>query len=171
MDLNYTVPGGTCVADASWRSRPNGYRAVERTVAIGRGDEDWASLSDAVMHWELKTRTGFTVKAVRRLAGPVRIHENYTAHLHIGPLKVREPVRVVALVDEPDRRGFAYGTQGGHPLSGEGAFITHRDAEGTVWLTVRSLTRAARGPWMLAYPGARVAQGWWRRRYLRALSS
>jgi uncharacterized protein (UPF0548 family) len=39
---------------------------------------------------------------------------------------VREPVRVVAVADLPDRRGFAYDTLPGHPVTGEEAFIAHR---------------------------------------------
>ncbi|MGA7148988.1 MAG: DUF1990 family protein, partial [Microbacterium sp.] len=57
----------------------------------------------------------------------------------------------------------------GHPVSGEEAFIVHRDGD-TVTLTVRSLTRPARElRWRLAYPGLLVAQKVARRRYLRAL--
>ena len=38
--------------------------------------------------------------------------------VHLGP--VRAPCRVVYVVDEPDRRGFAYGTLPGHPeIDGE----------------------------------------------------
>jgi uncharacterized protein (UPF0548 family) len=36
---------------------------------------------------------------------------------HLGPIRV--PCRVVYVLDEPERRGFAYGTLPGHPESGE----------------------------------------------------
>lgn len=58
-------------------------------------------------------------------------------------LTIREPVEVVSVVEESDRVGFAYRTMPGHPVSGEEAFIVHRDG-GEVRLTVRSLTRPAR---------------------------
>lgn len=57
-----------------------------------------------------------------------------------GPLAVHEPVRVVAVVDTPDTRGFAYGTLRGHPVSGEEAFIVRKAPDGRVTLTLRSLT-------------------------------
>lgn len=76
---------------------------------------------------------------------------------------------MVALVDEPNRCGFAYGTRDGHPVSGEEAFVVHRSLEGEVWLTLRSLTRPARGRWRLAFPAALMAQRWYRRRYARSL--
>ena len=79
-------------------------------------------------------------------------------------------MRVVAVVDETDRRGFAYGTRHGHPVSGEEAFIVHRSASNTVHFTLRSLTRPApNGPWRPAFPILLLAQRVVRRRYLRAL--
>lgn len=84
-------------------------------------------------------------------------------------LTIREPVEVVSVVEESDRVGFAYRTMPGHPVSGEEAFIVHRDG-GEVRLTVRSLTRPApQQPWRALYPLLRVAQLVARRRYLRAL--
>ena len=45
--------------------------------------------------------------------------------VHLGP--VRAPCRVVYVVDEPDRRGFAYGTLPGHAESGEERFVVRYD--------------------------------------------
>ena len=41
----------------------------------------------------------------------------------------RRPCRVVYVVDEPDRRGFAYGTLPGHPESGEELFLVRYDPD------------------------------------------
>ena len=84
---------------------------------------------------------------------------------------MREPARVVAVVDEPARCGFAYGTLDGHPVSGEESFVVHRSPDGSVWLTLRSLTRPAPGRWRLAFPAILIAQRCYRSRYLRALRS
>lgn len=88
----------------------------------------------------------------------------------LGPFKFREPVRVVYVIDEPNRKGFAYGTLPGHPLSGEELFVVDQEPDGSVWLTVRSLSRPAPGKWTLAAPLVAVAQAVLRRRYLSALS-
>ena len=45
--------------------------------------------------------------------------------VHLGP--VQAPCRVVYVVDEPDRRGFAYGTLPGHAESGEELFLVRYD--------------------------------------------
>ena len=47
--------------------------------------------------------------------------------VHLGP--VRAPCRVVYVVDEPDRRGFAYGTLPGHAESGEELFLVRYDPD------------------------------------------
>lgn len=85
------------------------------------------------------------------------------------PIRLSEPAFVVSVVNEPDRRGFAYGTLEGHPVAGEEAFVLHRQPDGSVWLTLRSLTRAAQGARRLGFPLALVAQPCYRRRYQRAL--
>lgn len=46
------------------------------------------------------------------------------------------PVRIVEVIDEPDRAGFAYGTLPGHPERGEESFVVERRADGTVWSVV-----------------------------------
>jgi hypothetical protein len=40
-----------------------------------------------------------------------------------------------------------------------------------VTFTMRSIARPAAGKWRLAYPGIRIAQQWYRRRYLQALQT
>ncbi len=76
---------------------------------------------------------------------------------------------MVAVVDRPDRCGYAYGTLDGHPVSGEEAFVLHRYPDGAVHLTLRSVTRPGGGLWRLAFPAVLVAQRVYRARYARAL--
>lgn len=168
--LNYEPVGATRPGEALWSETGGDFRRFERTVVIGRGDAEWQAAMQAVLRWEVKRRSGFEVtpgageRAVE--GGEYRI----TAALR--PFAVHEPVRVVAVVDEPERCGFAYRTLPGHPVSGEEAFIVHRTPDGTVCFTLRSLTRPAPdGPWRRLFPLLLIAQRIVRRRYLRALVS
>jgi uncharacterized protein (UPF0548 family) len=166
--LNYDVVGATRPAEPDWSTRrQNGYRDFERTVRLGEGDDYWATASSILLRWGVKTRSGFTVDPQPNAA--VQVGERYRLTAHLGLLQVREPVQVVAVVDEPDRRGFAYGTAHGHPVSGEEAFVLHRGPDHSVHLTLRSLTRAPQGRWRLVFPGALLLQPVYRRRYARAL--
>jgi uncharacterized protein (UPF0548 family) len=166
--LSYAAVGLTCPGEEVWAERPAGYLRYARTVGIGRGQQQWEAAAHAVLDWQIKTRSGFTVE---RLTAGTRVREgaDYRLTAGFGPLTVQEPVRVVAVVDQPARCGFAYGTLDGHPVSGEEAFIVHRTADGEIRLTLRSLTRASRGGWRLAFPLLLAAQRYYRRRYLRAL--
>ena len=166
-DLNYDVVGGTQVAAPLWSARPVGYRRHERTVDVG-SDDRWEPLSEAVLGWAVKTRSGFAVKPQNGESPAVRPGAEFVLVAHLGVASVVEPVRVIEVVTTDGRCGFSYGTRSGHPVRGEEAFVIHRSA-GRVFLTLRSLTRAGDGFWRAAYPAALVAQRWYRWRYLRAL--
>jgi uncharacterized protein (UPF0548 family) len=146
----------TDVSDENWAGVP-GCRPYEHTVQIGTGGDQWWLATDAVMRWGTKTRSGFTVQPVSGTQVRVIDGADYILIASVGPLRIREPVRVVSVVDLPDQSGFAYGTRPGHPVTGEEAFIVHRTADGRVWFTLRSLTRPGFGRWRPAFPIILVA--------------
>lgn len=79
------------------------------------------------------------------------------------------PVRVVYVIDEPTRKGFAYGTLEGHPESGEESWVIDQTDDGSVWLTVRAFSRPANWKWRLVSPLLRAQQNKYTQRYLRVL--
>jgi uncharacterized protein (UPF0548 family) len=83
---------------------------------------------------------------------------------------IKFPVRVIYVVDEPRRRGFAYGTLPGHPEDGEEAWIIEHRDDDSVWITVRAFSRPANRWWVAVNPVLRVFQELYTRRYLRALA-
>jgi uncharacterized protein (UPF0548 family) len=170
-NLNYAEVGATRPGEPAWADESSGYRRYERTVRIGQGPARWKTVTSEVLDWGVKTRSGFTVESRTGGGTRARLGAEYVLTAALGPFTLREPVRVVATVDEPDRCGFAYGTLEGHPVSGEEAFIVHRTPDAVIWLTLRSLTRPAPGRWRLAFPAILVAQRWYRRCYRRALLS
>ena len=80
------------------------------------------------------------------------------------------PTRVVYVIDEPDRKGFAYGTLPGHPERGEESFVVERRADESVWLTIRSFSRPSNRWFWAAYPVLRMMQAIFTERYKRALT-
>ena len=79
------------------------------------------------------------------------------------------PIRIVFVIEEPNRIGFGAGTLPGHPLSGEESFIVDRRDDGSVWLTIRILARPATWYYRLAGPLVRRVQRVYIARFLRAL--
>lgn len=148
-----------------WPASSRGYRRSEITASIGHGEDVWTRATESVLRWGVKAASGFTVDP----PGAVSPGDRVMVTARVLAVTIREPVEVVSVVEEIDRVGFAYRTLPGHPVSGEEAFIVHRDGA-EVRLTVRSLTRPApQQPWRALYPLLRVAQLIARRRYLKAL--
>jgi hypothetical protein len=73
------------------------------------------------------------------------------------------------MVDEPRRRGFAYGTLAGHPESGEEAFMIEHHDDDTVSFKVTAFSRPATRLAKLAGPVGAVVQRQVTVRYLRSL--
>lgn len=85
-------------------------------------------------------------------------------------IPVTAPVRVVYVIDEPTRHGFAYGTLTGHPESGEESFVVDQTDDGSVWVTITAFSRPSTWYWWALSLPLRIAQEQYTRRYLRVLS-
>ena len=70
---------------------------------IGRGRHRFEEAADTGMRWGMLRGAGLRVEATTEVAAV-----GSDVVVHLGP--VQAPCRVVYLVDEPDQRGFAYGT-------------------------------------------------------------
>lgn len=79
------------------------------------------------------------------------------------------PVLVVYVVDEPERIGFAYGTTGDAPESGEESFLLEHREDDSVWLTIRSALQPRGGLRRVLAPWVRRRRRELTKRELRAL--
>src|SRR5690606_39964820 len=93
-----------------------------------------------------------------------------TVILRILPWPFPVPCRVMYVIDEPNRKGFAYGTLRGHPECGEEAFVVERRDDDSVWLTVRAFSRPAHPALWAVYPVLRLVQAVFTSRYEHALT-
>ena len=93
-----------------------------------------------------------------------------TAIMRVPLYPAKVPARVVYVIDEPLRKGFAYGTLPGHPEKGEEAFIVEYRDDDSVWLTIRAFSRPANLLFWIGYPLVRLMQEIFTSRYERALS-
>jgi len=196
--VTYGAVGATQAPDLL-RHPPAGYRAIERTARIGHGAARFEYACVAALTWGIQRRSGFRIEPIEAPAeasipysiesdalsesitgealygpdGTQYLRPGDTAQLVIpvvGPIVVTAPARVVYLIDEPKRKGFAYGTLPGHPEDGEEAFIVSQHEDESVWLTIRAFSRPSSRKWWAVYPALRVAQEFYTRRYLRALA-
>src|SRR5688500_12365449 len=100
---------------------PEGYHHVRKTAVIGHGRPRFEDAATKVMRWGMLRGAGVRVDATSEVAAV-----GSEVLVGIGP--VRAPCRVVYVIEETDRRGFAYGTLPGHPASGEEQFAVRFDA-------------------------------------------
>jgi uncharacterized protein (UPF0548 family) len=145
---------------------PSGYHHQRRTAAIGSGPDAFAGAVSALLSWQVHLRAGLRVCASTATAEPGAV---LILGLGAGPLRITAPCRVVYAVDEPDRRGFGYGTLPGHPECGEEAFIIQRHADDTVSFTITAFSRPASRLAKVSGPAGRAIQRQTTTRYLRAL--
>lgn len=137
-------------------------------MTIGHGRQAFSVASDAVRHWQVQRRPGLQVSAS---SPDVVADAVFILGLGIGSLRLRAPCRVVYLVDEPRRSGFAYGTLAGHPESGEEAFIIEHHDTGPVSFTITAFSRPATRLARMAGPLGTIAQRQITSRYRRTLAS
>ncbi len=124
---------------------PKGYVPMRRELHIGQGQEFFELARTALFGWH-----------VHRAAGPkiipssLQVAEDTVAlvRIGVGPLALKAPVRVVYVVDEPGRAGFAYGTLPGHPEQGEESFLISMDGAERVRFDIVAFSR----------PGTRLAR-------------
>ncbi|MFT3900849.1 MAG: DUF1990 domain-containing protein [Gordonia sp. (in: high G+C Gram-positive bacteria)] len=143
-----------------------GYRNFAKSRVLERRDFEQAA--DDLMRWQVQTRSGLRVWASD---SPLREGTVVRMAMGVGPLALRIPCRVIYVVDEPDAKGFGYGTLPGHPESGEERFVLSRDSRGALTLTISAFSRPQTRLSKLGGPVSRWLQDHMTDRYLRSLDS
>ncbi|WP_076834265.1 DUF1990 family protein [Frankia sp. CcI49] len=159
LELTYPERGATA------GPLPDGYHHVMHRIQIGTGRTVFDRASGALLDWSMQRGAGLRLAATRPL---VETGATVLMCAGPGPVGIAAPCRVVWVLDEPDRRGFAYGTLPGHPESGEEAFVVEWDA-GAVWLTIAAFSRPDGLLSRLGAPVGRRVQDVVTRRYIRAV--
>lgn len=157
VDLTYPEVGATR------GPLPGGYQHVHARAVIGHGRSRFEEAGDAVLHWGMQRGAGVLVEAGTDVA-------TVGAEVTVGFWPLRAPCRVVYVLEETDRRGFAYGTLPGHPETGEELFAVRYDpSDGAVYAEVTAFARHATWWSKLGGPVTRLAQKVITRRYLTAV--
>lgn len=158
LPLTYPEVGATAAGEL-----PPGYGHLRVETQIGTGQQRFDQAADAVMHWGMQRGAGLRVRASSEVAVVSAV-----VLLRMGFLPA--PCRVVYVIDEPDLRGFAYGTLPGHPESGEERFAVRRDpTTSAVFAEVSAFSRPATWWSKAGGPVVAVAQRVIANRYLRAV--
>ena len=156
----------------SWGiQRSAGFRVetVEAPDHINEGSYTPVAFDDAGNPIQPAT-SGDGAETVYAPDGSQLLRPGDSARLHAWFWPKPIPVRVVYVVDEPQRRGFGYGTLPGHPEDGEEAFIVERRTDDSIWLTIRAFSRPSNRWYWVGYPFLRMLQSLYTYRYEKALT-
>ncbi len=132
-ELTYSPTGGSLGSTTLPGLRRREWRCeLTGTDAFDRG-------CDAIQAWSVHRGAGLEVVS----DGPIVVGTNVAlcAPLPLG--FVDATCRIVEVVQEVTRVGFAYGTLSVHPGQGEESFVVRRDADGAVLFEVVAISRLA----------------------------
>ncbi|MFI8567245.1 DUF1990 family protein [Rhodococcus sp. NPDC078407] len=142
---------------------PTGYHHLTKSRVIGSGLDEFGAGADALMQWDMHRGAGLKVHATTDTAVTDAV-----VVLTLGPIRI--PCRVIYVIDEANRQGFAYGTLDGHPEAGEELFhIDYSPADGIVTAHISAFSRPGRWYTRLAGPVGRQGQALATDRYFAAL--
>jgi uncharacterized protein (UPF0548 family) len=146
--------------------RPQGYRHDTYEVELGNGQTVFQRASTGLQTWK-----GHQVPGVDVLPHSTTIELGATVVVTIGTpwLALAAPCRIVGILDEPDRWGFAYGTLPGHPEQGEEAFLVSIGGDNAVRFRITAFSRPGERITHLAGPVGRAVQRAGTNGYLKAL--
>ncbi len=119
---------------------PEGYHRGRDAITVGHGDAAFASASNGLCVWACHRAAGIRVAPHD---APIAIDTTVALAISIVRLRILAACRIVRVVDEADRFGFAYGTLRSHPEVGEEAFVVDRRADGTITFTISVFWRPA----------------------------
>lgn len=142
---------------------PDGYHHVRESGRIGTGRARFEDAAARVMRFGMLRGAGVGVTSSTEVAevGSVVV-------VRLGP--VRAPCRVVYVVDNENRRGFAYGTLAGHPERGEELFaVRYEPSEDAVYAEVIAFSQHATWWSRAAAPVTSLVQRVVTKRYLSAV--
>ena len=160
--LTYDHVGST-LDPARWSG--SGVRA--RHLDVGSGSRAFLAGREALSTWVAQAGIGASVHPPGQ---PVEAGATLLVVIARPTVHVIAPNRIIGVLDEPRRFGFAYGSLPGHPERGEESFVVEHLDDGTVRVTIR----VQAGPGTLAAravaPLVRRLQAAAIERYLRAVA-
>lgn len=164
LPLTYPEIGATrdC-ALSNGGALPDGYHHVRLEARIGQGRARFEEAAAKVLRYGMLRGAGV------RVAASTEVAEVGTLVLgRLGPIPA--PCRVVYVLDDPDHRGFAYGTLPGHAETGEELFAVRFDpATESVFSEVVAFSRHATWWSRLGAPATSFVQRVVTKRYLHAV--
>jgi uncharacterized protein (UPF0548 family) len=145
---------------------PEGFRHDRYEADLGRGPQTYQRAVQGLKTWKAHRLPGVRVFPEGQ---EIQIAATVIVILGTPVVALAAPCRIVGVVDEPARWGFAYGTLPGHPEQGEEAFVVSTSPDETVRFDIMAFSRPGDSVVRLSGPIGRGVQKVATKGYLRAL--
>lgn len=149
--LNFTYPE----TGATRNTVPAGY-VVDRTrILLGTGQEFFSRALEGLNRWrqfDLGWLQAFPSDT------PIKADKVVAILARSCGLWSLNAARIIYIIDEPQRFGFAYGTLPGHVEMGEERFLIERTSDDCVWYDILAFSRPRHLLTKLGYPFVRRLQ-------------
>ena len=132
LDFTYSETGATATTP------PPGYVVDHTRVRLGTGEEVFRRAKIGLQGWKqfsLGWLNAFPANT------PLRPGELVAVVAHTFGSWSVNAARIVYVIDEPRRFGFAYGTMPGHVEQGEERFLIERADDDSVWYDILAFSR------------------------------
>jgi uncharacterized protein (UPF0548 family) len=150
LPFRYDAVGGTRTGQA-----PDGFDRDHNRERLGVGAAAFAAACDAIRDWKMFAAP---LAWVEPSGVPIAAGEVVAVVAHALGLWWLNAARIVYVIDEPRRFGFAYGTLPGHVECGEERFSVEWLEDDTVWYDLLAFSRPRYWGARLAKPVARLLQ-------------
>ena len=137
-------------------ARPPAGTAVDHNrIRLGVGDDAFSRAVAAVRAWRM-----FAIGGVQLCwpDAPIAAGTTVAILARLGFVWSLNACRIVYVVDQPERFGFAYGTLPEHAVRGEERFLVERDASGEVSYDLLAFSRPSSRVLAIGRPLLRTAQ-------------
>lgn len=154
-ELTYEARGLTRDEAELRRAVPAGFVIDHNRQRLGAGDAAWAAAKAALARWEMFPRPWTTVEPA-----PAPIAAGGTVAVLVRTLGLwwLNSARILYVIDEPRRYGFAYGTLPGHAERGEERFLVEQLDDGEVFFELLAFSQPRHWAARLGYPVTRALQ-------------
>jgi len=147
---------------------PSGYQPGHYVMELGKSEGTFERAVAALEAWG-SHQTRWT-KVFPEFPSIV-VGESVIVMIGFNTLSIAAPCRIVRVVDDEDRFGFAYGTLPGHPEQGEESFLITRSSDGSVTFVIKSFSRPQGKALRLASPISQLIQSRVTKQYLNAMEN
>jgi uncharacterized protein (UPF0548 family) len=134
---------------------PAGYAHDHSRQHLGTGEATFARAREAIRAWAMFPAP---LAWIEPLPIPIEVGQQAGVVIHALGLWWLNAARIVYVIDEPRRFGFAYGTLPGHVERGEERFLVEWLADDSVWYDLRAFSQPRYWPVRIGKPVARALQ-------------